>query len=269
VIVAAAGNDGRNDVHTPANCSHVVPVGSVAQNDGPSSFSNWGNGVPISAPGEMILSTGVNGDYTWMTGTSMATPHAAGVAALIWASSYGTENQTVVNRLLSTADRVAGTGSWWVHGRINAAAAVAGPTGEPLPSPSPSPSPSPTPSPTPAPSPTPTPAPPVACSPRPAVTVRTAKGGPQELRVTLTASATDGTTNRLREIRFGSSANAVIETGAQARAGNFSVTLPASSNEYTFVIRRVSSGGGVTVPLTAVDDCGEWNTFVGGGPNAF
>ena len=136
VLLAAAGNDGLNDVHTPANCNHIIPVGAVESNDARASFSNYGPGVPITAPGVMILSTGKDGDYTWMSGTSMSTPHAAGVAALIWATSYGTSNEAVVNRLFSTADRVAGTGQYWVHGRINAASAVAGgSTGGPAPTP--------------------------------------------------------------------------------------------------------------------------------------
>src|SRR5215203_1744453 len=97
-----------------------------------------------------------------MSGTSMSTPHAAGVAALIWGSSYGTSSDAVVSRLLSTADRVAGTGPHWVYGRINAAAAVAGSTGG-------GPAPTPTPSPTAIPTSQPTMTSPVSCSPRPPV----------------------------------------------------------------------------------------------------
>lgn len=156
VIFAAAGNSGMNDAHTPANCKNVVPVGAVNSSDGRPNFSNYGPNVPITAPGAVIVSTGNNGGYVWMSGTSMSTPHAAGVAALIWASSYGTGNQAMLNRLFSTADRIAGTGTLWVHGRINAEAAVAGSTtGSPLP-PLPPPPP-----------PASTPAPPVVCTPRP------------------------------------------------------------------------------------------------------
>ena len=255
VIVAAAGNSGMQDAHTPANCTNVIPVGAVNSTDGRPGFSNYGPAVPITAPGDVILSTGNNGDYAWMSGTSMATPHAAGVAALIWASSYGTGNQAVVNRLFSTADKIAGTGSLWVHGRVNAAAAVGGVNGGSSPSTPPSPSPSPT--------------APVACSPRPKTVVSTHKSTPGALSVTLTAGTATSGVNRLRQVRFGSSANAVVEAGTQAASGNFTVNLPAESTSYTFVVRRSAPGAATTVPFTVIDSCGEWTTFVGGGPSAF
>ena len=252
VLFAAAGNDGINDVHTPANCNHIVPVGATESNDTRASFSNYGSGVPIAAPGVMIISTGKDGDYTWMSGTSMATPHAAGVAALIWATSYATSNQAVVNRLFSTADRVAGTGSNWVYGRVNAAAAVgAGGAGT-------------TPTPTPTPS-----EPPVSCSPRPPVAVRSTRTATGTLKVTVTASATVSGVNRLQQVRFGPGANASIDVGARAEStGSFDVNVPSGVADYSFTIRRVQAGP-VTVPLTIVDACGEWKTFVGGGAGAF
>ncbi len=262
LIVAAAGNDGANDAHTPANCTNAIPVGSTNQSDGRSTFSNYGPAVPIAAPGESILSTTNSGGYVSWSGTSMATPHAAGVAALIWASSYGTSNQAVKNRLFSTADRIAGTGSIWVNGRINAAAAVAGSTaGQTPPTASPSPSPSPTPSPTPLPA--------VSCTPRPAVRVITAKGASGTMQVTVTAGTASSGPNTLQQIRFGAGTNATIQAGTQAESGNFTVTPPAGSVSFTFTISRNVTGNATTVPLIVVDRCGEWDTLVGGGPAAF
>ncbi len=262
VIVAAAGNDGMNDAHTPANCANVVPVGAVNSNDGRPAFSNYGPAVPISAPGDVILSTSKDGDYVAMSGTSMSTPHAAGVAALIWASSYGTGNQAVVNRLFSTADRIAGTGNLWVYGRVNAASAVAGSGGGPPPAvPSPSPSPSPTPS--------PAPLPPVSCTPRPPVRVTTARATAGTLRVTVTAGTASSGTNSLQQIRFGAGANAIVEAGTHAESGSFTVTIPEESVAYTFMVKRNVAGAATTVPLTVVDRCGEWPSLVGGGPTAF
>jgi len=55
----------------------------------------------------------------------MATPMTSGVAALIWSTPYGTSATTVRSRLESTADKIAGTGTYWSAGRINAAHAVA------------------------------------------------------------------------------------------------------------------------------------------------
>jgi hypothetical protein len=57
----------------------------------------------------------------------MAAPHVSGLAGLVWATSWGTSNQAVVDRIKNTADRIPGTGTFWTSGRINAAAAVAPP----------------------------------------------------------------------------------------------------------------------------------------------
>jgi thermitase len=261
VLVAAAGNDGQNDVHTPANCNRILPVGATDSNDNRAAFSNYGAGVPIAAPGVMIISTANSGDYLWMSGTSMATPHVAGVAALVWASAYGTGNQAVVNRLLSTADRIAGTGSYWVNGRVNAAAAVGGGANPPNPTPTPSPTLSPTPT---------TPA--VACNPRPKVTITSTRSAPGTLTVGVSAGAASSGTNRLQQLRFGVSTNAVLQAGSSAptgQTGGFTISLPNAPSSYSFTIVRQTPGTTVTVPLTVVDSCGEWHTFVGGGPNAF
>src|SRR5207244_3686628 len=127
VIVAAAGNNGLSDVGAPANCSHVISVAATDSADARASFSTWGAGVSVAAPGVGIYSTNFVGDYEAMSGTSMAAPFVSGLAGLIWATQYGTSNESVADRLLNTADQVPGTGTYWSHGRINAAAAVAAP----------------------------------------------------------------------------------------------------------------------------------------------
>jgi hypothetical protein len=88
------------------------------------------------------------------------------------------------------------------------------------------------------------------------------------LKVTLTAGTTGQGTNQLREVKFGSGSNATIDTGTHAAAGNFTVSLPASTTEYSFSVKR-ATGGAVTVPLIVTDNCGEWQTLIGGGANAF
>jgi hypothetical protein len=51
--------------------------------------------------------------------------------------------------------------------------------------------------------------------------------------------------------------------------GNFTVTFPPGTQQATFYVLRQTAGQATTVPLTVIDGCGAWPTFVGGGPTAF
>ena len=135
VIVAGAGNDGTTVPFYPAAFDNVISVAAFDEDHRRPSFSNYGSWVDISAPGNAIMSTypmaacgssttpGDTGCYTWNTGTSMATPHVAGAAALVWSRSDVTSNSQVVDILLNSAD---GQGvaaerldSWTIHGGLN------------------------------------------------------------------------------------------------------------------------------------------------------
>ena len=83
VLVAAAGNDGDATLNYPAAYSNVVSVAATDQNDARASFSNANADVEVAAPGVDIESTWNDGGYNTISGTSMATPHAAGVTAII------------------------------------------------------------------------------------------------------------------------------------------------------------------------------------------
>jgi thermitase len=245
VVVAAAGNGGADGVglprpEAPASCAHVVAVAATDPSDRAARFSNYGPDVEVAAPGVGILSTNNRGAYEYRTGTSQAAPHVAGLAALVWATPYGTSSQAVVDRIAASADRIAGTGTLWSAGRINAAAAV-----DPLARPSPPLTPS------------------VACSPRPEVRLDVVRTAPGRLEVTVRTQA-----GSLRSLQFPTATNARITTGTHSGAGSFAVEL-GSADRTTFAVERLVPGLGVTVPLVVVDGCGEWRTFVGGGPDAF
>lgn len=135
VAIAAAGNSAQTltsgSTFYPAGYwstqSNVVSIASSTPGDVLSSFSNRGL-VTLAAPGSAILSTLPGGSYGVMQGTSMASPVAAGVAALVMASENLTPAQ-VRQRLVDTVDHPSGLGSAAGAGRINAANAVSGTPG--------------------------------------------------------------------------------------------------------------------------------------------
>jgi thermitase len=124
VLVAAAGNSGLGSANAPASCDKVLAVAATDANDSRASFSNYGANVHVAAPGVSILSTDYVGGFVLKSGTSMASPHVAGLAALVAATPFGATNDAIVTRIKTTADPIPGTGTLWTDGRINAARAV-------------------------------------------------------------------------------------------------------------------------------------------------
>lgn len=127
LFIAAAGNDGTsNDVepHYPSNYDlpNVVSVAATDNRDVIASFSNYGKRtVHVSAPGKNILSTVKGGGYATYSGTSMATPHVSGIAALIWGANPSWTAAEVKERLITTSKFVAGLKKKTVSkGRVNA-----------------------------------------------------------------------------------------------------------------------------------------------------
>lgn len=131
LFVAAAGNantDNDKRPHFPSNYNlpNVISVAALDNNDLLASFSNFGaKTVHVAAPGKDIVSTWLNDSYREASGTSMATPHIAGVAALILANEPDLTVEQLRNRIFKSIDKIDGlAGRLSNAGRINAAKAL-------------------------------------------------------------------------------------------------------------------------------------------------
>ncbi|MES1206689.1 MAG: S8 family peptidase [Pseudomonadota bacterium] len=122
VVVAAAGNDGRGRVGFPARAPGVIAVAATQFDEKTTFYSNWGSEVDISAPGgntrvdqngdgrpdgvlqhTIVPNDITHTDYLWFMGTSMASPHVAGVAALV--VSAGVRRPDAVEQILLATAR--------------------------------------------------------------------------------------------------------------------------------------------------------------------
>lgn len=131
LFVAAAGNNSTDNdrrPHYPSNFDlpNVISVAALDRNDELASFSNFGaKTVHIAAPGKEIVSTWLNSQYREASGTSMATPQIAGVAALIVANNPDIDISELRSILLSSVDKVDSlVGKVENGGRLNAAKAL-------------------------------------------------------------------------------------------------------------------------------------------------
>jgi subtilisin family serine protease len=101
-VAVAAGNENQNACNvSPASASAVTTVASSTSTDAKSSFSNWGSCVDLYAPGSSITSTWSNGGTNSISGTSMASPHVAGVAAL-YKGTYGNASHATIDSWIKT-----------------------------------------------------------------------------------------------------------------------------------------------------------------------
>jgi thermitase len=129
-IVAAMGNNHTVTPLYPAACAHVIAVGATGPTDKVASFSNFGTHISVVAPGEFIYSASHLYDTAFgilYSGTSQATPHVAGVAALLLAQDK-TRKPDDIRRLIETnaEDMVGdsqdepGWDKYYGYGRLNA-----------------------------------------------------------------------------------------------------------------------------------------------------
>jgi thermitase len=137
VLVAAAGNGGNENKFYPGAYPNVIAVGATDNNDAKASFSTYGaSWVDVAAPGVSVYSTFPNHrfalasqynrskGYDIGSGTSMASPIVAAVAALAWSTNPGATQTSVRTKVESTAEKKTGQETYWAHGRVNANNAV-------------------------------------------------------------------------------------------------------------------------------------------------
>ena len=148
VIVARAGNGYSTEPLYPAGYDNVMAVAATDYFDNLAYFSTFGNWVSVLAPGHTILSTVPNelcnmqpddpeGCHDWKSGTSMATPYVAGIAAMVWAHLPAPTNAQVRSSIENSAEEVGALGqnflAWVQHGLVNLYEALMYDSGGPAP----------------------------------------------------------------------------------------------------------------------------------------
>lgn len=140
VIVAAAGNAYSTQLQYPAGYSNAIAVGATDYHDNLASYSTFGKSwVSVLAPGTAIMSTmpgaacgqGANEAsdcYDWKSGTSMAAPHVAGLAAVLVAHPNQYSNSEIRAIIEDSSDKTGTLGqtysAWAINGRIDMAASL-------------------------------------------------------------------------------------------------------------------------------------------------
>jgi len=125
LVVMAAGNDGADP--GLADNSAIIAVSATTASDTTASWSNYGDYIDVSAPGVSIQTTTNGGGYGSASGTSFASPVAAGVVALIKGANPELSPDEVESILEASAKDILPASDWdphFGHGRVNAALAV-------------------------------------------------------------------------------------------------------------------------------------------------
>lgn len=240
LLVGAAGNNNSSTLFYPAAYTQVIAVAGTDGADARYASSNYGDWVDIAAPAVGVYSLYSNSSYTYMSGTSMAAPHVAGVAGLLLSQNPAYTAADLRALLQNNADDLGAPGfdPYFGWGRLNAYRALTNSSSAPTPvPPTPTPTSAPTNTPTPTPTNTPTPVPPTP-TPEPPTPTPTPVPAPPSVVV-----------DRL-------------ETGRAKRAVE-QAFIPSSTfqrGEKVAILTRVVQGGavvaGATVQLTVYDPGG-------------
>ncbi|TSB46665.1 S8 family peptidase [Alkalicoccobacillus porphyridii] len=126
VIVTASGNENVGDPMYPAAYPEVLTVAALDKSKDRAFYSNYGDHVDVSAPGTSIPSLFLDNQYVVMSGTSMASPHVAGLAALIRSVNPELSNDDVYGIIRDTATDLGAPGKddYYGYGEINAQRAL-------------------------------------------------------------------------------------------------------------------------------------------------
>lgn len=140
LVVAAMGNDGRNVQEYPAAYAGVLSVGATTRDGNIADFSNFGSWISVAAPGDGVWSTmpmyestlneteGAGVGYGFLSGTSMATPYVAGVAALVASLYPNMQPASIRAHIERSADNLGTPGfdGFFGNGQVNARRAITG-----------------------------------------------------------------------------------------------------------------------------------------------
>jgi serine protease len=235
LFVAAAGNNGSNNDTTPFypadyNAPNVVAVAATDNRDALASFSNYGAAtVHLGAPGVNVLSTTRNNTYSYFSGTSMATPHVSGAAALILSTGAYTTAQ-LKSQILNNVDPIPSlAGITVTGGRLNVCKAIPGCSGPPPP---------------------PTPDFSLSISPS-SVTVPRAGGiATYTVTITRTGGFADPVTLSVSGLPAGANGS-FNPNPASGSSSTLTVTVDAATARGTYVFTVTGTGGNPTLKRTA------------------
>lgn len=121
LVIAAAGNDGKNEVSFPASISGVIAVSAMNKLTNRAYFSNYGPEVFLTAPGENIMTVLKGGNYGYVSGTSFSAPYVSGIASVLLGFKYqGTESLTQMLADSAADIGPAGKDNEFGYGLVNA-----------------------------------------------------------------------------------------------------------------------------------------------------